>query len=153
MRAEWSRRCFPCSLTALTSDSLSGRASRHRVCINSGLCFRQSAGVAKIEVLGGAQREYQANVDPARLDSYGLAERRRQIALGRQCDRGGGSHGRSLQALSCHERYRFLSIRSRFVRRFFVRVRAGLFDWGTSPASAKVPRRSGPASRPTAMTR
>src|SRR4029077_13441014 len=31
------------------------------------------SGVAKIEVLGGAQREYQVNVNPARLDSYGLA--------------------------------------------------------------------------------
>src|SRR6516165_2097094 len=30
-------------------------------------------GVAKVEVLGGAQREYQVNVDPARLDAYGLA--------------------------------------------------------------------------------
>ncbi|MGE5817695.1 MAG: efflux RND transporter permease subunit, partial [Deltaproteobacteria bacterium] len=30
-------------------------------------------GVAKIEVLGGAQREYQVQVNPARLDAYGLA--------------------------------------------------------------------------------
>ena len=31
------------------------------------------AGVAKIDVLGGAQKEYQVDVDPTRLDAYGLA--------------------------------------------------------------------------------
>ncbi len=30
-------------------------------------------GVAKIEVLGGAQREYQVNINPARLESHGLS--------------------------------------------------------------------------------
>jgi multidrug efflux pump subunit AcrB len=32
-----------------------------------------TSGVAKIEVLGGAQREYQVQVNPARLDAYGLS--------------------------------------------------------------------------------
>ena len=64
---------FPVLAYSLTSDSRSLVELRDIALYQLRPLLSTISGVAKIEVLGGAQREYQAIVNPARLDSYGLA--------------------------------------------------------------------------------
>ena len=64
---------FPVLAYSLTSDTRSLVELRDIALYQLRPLLSTISGVAKIEVLGGAQREYQAIVNPARLDSYGLA--------------------------------------------------------------------------------
>ena len=64
---------FPVLAYSLTSDTRSLVELRDIALYQLRPLLSTVRGVAKIEVLGGAQREYQVMVDPARLDSYGLA--------------------------------------------------------------------------------
>src|SRR5580765_2397774 len=64
---------FPVLAYSLTSDSHSLVELRDLALYQLLPLLSTISGVAKIEVLGGAQREYEAIVNPARLDSYGLA--------------------------------------------------------------------------------
>jgi len=64
---------FPVLAYSLTSDARSLVELRDIALYQLRPLLSTIGGVAKIEVLGGAQREYQAIVNPARLDSYGLS--------------------------------------------------------------------------------
>jgi CzcA family heavy metal efflux pump len=64
---------FPVLAYSLTSNSRSLVELRDIALYQLRPLLSTIAGVAKIEVLGGAQREYQAQVNPTRLDSYGLS--------------------------------------------------------------------------------
>ena len=64
---------FPVLAYSLTSDNHSLVELRDIALYQLRPLLSTITGVAKIEVLGGAQREYQVNVDPARLDAYGLS--------------------------------------------------------------------------------
>ena len=64
---------FPVLAYSLTSDSHSLVELRDIALYQLRPLLSTITGVAKIEVLGGAQREYQVQVNPARLDSYGLS--------------------------------------------------------------------------------
>lgn len=64
---------FPVLAYSLTSDTRSLVELRDIALYQLRPLLSTVSGVAKIEVLGGAQREYQVNVNPARLDSYGLS--------------------------------------------------------------------------------
>ncbi len=64
---------FPVLAYSLTSDSHSLVELRDIALYQLRPLLSAIDGVAKIEVLGGAQREYQVNINPARLDAYGLA--------------------------------------------------------------------------------
>ena len=64
---------FPVIAYSLTSDKRSLVELRDIALYQLRPVLSTISGVAKIEVLGGAQREYQVDVDPARLDAYGLA--------------------------------------------------------------------------------
>jgi CzcA family heavy metal efflux pump len=64
---------FPVLAYSLTSDSRSLVELRDLALYQLRPLLSTITGVAKIEVLGGAQREYQVQVNPARLDSYGLS--------------------------------------------------------------------------------
>jgi len=64
---------FPVLAYSLTSDSRSLVELRDIALYQLRPLLFDDSGVAKIEVLGGAQREYQAICQSARLDSYGLA--------------------------------------------------------------------------------
>src|SRR6266850_2527881 len=64
---------FPVLAYSLTSDARSLVELRDIALYQLRPLLSTISGVAKIEVLGGAQREYQAIVNPARLDSYGLS--------------------------------------------------------------------------------
>jgi CzcA family heavy metal efflux pump len=64
---------FPVLAYSLTSDTHSLVELRDIAFYQLRPLLSTIRGVAKVEVLGGAQREYQVNVDPARLDAYGLA--------------------------------------------------------------------------------
>lgn len=64
---------FPVLAYSLTSDSHSLVELRDIALYQLRPLLSTITGVAKIEVLGGAQKEYQVQVNPARLDSYGLA--------------------------------------------------------------------------------
>jgi len=64
---------FPVLAYSLTSDSHSLVELRDIALYQLRPLLSTITGVAKIEVLGGAQREYQVQVNPARLDAYGLA--------------------------------------------------------------------------------
>ncbi len=64
---------FPVLAYSLTSDTHSLVELRDIALYQLRPLLSTISGVAKIEVLGGAQREYQVNVNPARLDSYGLS--------------------------------------------------------------------------------
>ena len=64
---------FPVLAYSLTSDTHSLVELRDIALYQLRPLLSTISGVAKIEVLGGAQREYQVIVNPARLDSYGLA--------------------------------------------------------------------------------
>ena len=64
---------FPVLAYSLTSDTHSLVELRDIALYQLRPLLSTITGVAKIEVLGGAQREYQVNVDPARLDAYGLS--------------------------------------------------------------------------------
>ncbi len=64
---------FPVLAYSLTSDSHSLVELRDIALYQLRPLLSTISGVAKIEVLGGAQKEYQVQVNPARLDSYGLA--------------------------------------------------------------------------------
>src|SRR5690348_1048691 len=63
---------FPVLAYSLTSDSHSLVELRDIALYQLRPLLSTIRGVAKIEVLGGAQREYQVNVNPARLDAYGM---------------------------------------------------------------------------------
>lgn len=63
---------FPVLAYSLTSDTHSLVELRDIAFYQLRPLLSSIRGVAKVEVLGGAQREYQINVDPARLDAYGL---------------------------------------------------------------------------------
>lgn len=63
---------FPVAAYSLTSKTLD-LVQLHNIARYQLLPLLSSIdGVARISVLGGAQREYQVDVDPARLDAYGL---------------------------------------------------------------------------------
>src|SRR5438874_12398623 len=64
---------FPVLAYSLTSDNHSLVELRDIALYQLRPLLSTIPGVAKIEVLGGAQREYQVNLDPARLDAYGLS--------------------------------------------------------------------------------
>ena len=64
---------FPVLAYSLTSDARSLVELRDIALYQLRPLLSTIGGVAKIEVLGGAQREYQAIVNPARLDSSGLS--------------------------------------------------------------------------------
>jgi len=64
---------FPVLAYSLTSDTHSLVELRDIAMYQLRPLLSTIAGVAKIEVLGGAQREYEVNIDPTRLDSYGLS--------------------------------------------------------------------------------
>ena len=64
---------FPVLAYSLTSDTRSLVDLRDIALYQLRPLLSTITGVAKVEVLGGAQREYQVNVDPARLDSYGMS--------------------------------------------------------------------------------
>ena len=64
---------FPVLAYSLTSDAHSLVDLRDIALYQLRPLISTITGVAKVEVLGGAQREYQINVNPARLDSYGLS--------------------------------------------------------------------------------
>lgn len=64
---------FPVLAYSLTSDTHSLVELRDLALYQLRPLLSTIRGVAKIEVLGGTQREYQVNVNPARLDSYGLS--------------------------------------------------------------------------------
>jgi CzcA family heavy metal efflux pump len=64
---------FPVLAYSLTSNSRSLIELRDIALYQLRPLLSTIAGVAKIEVLGGAQREYQVQVNPTRLDSYGLS--------------------------------------------------------------------------------
>ncbi|MGE5304824.1 MAG: efflux RND transporter permease subunit [Alphaproteobacteria bacterium] len=64
---------FPVLAYSLTSDTHSLVELRDIGLYQLRPLLSTISGVAKIEVLGGAEREYQVNVNPARLDSYGLS--------------------------------------------------------------------------------
>lgn len=64
---------FPVLAYSLTSDTYSLVELRDIALYQLRPLLSTISGVAKIEVLGGAQREYRVNVNPARLDSYGLS--------------------------------------------------------------------------------
>ena len=73
MSAEWTPTVFPVLAYSLTSDTHSLVELRDLALYQLRPLLSTIRGVAKIEVLGGTQREYQVNVNPARLDSYGLS--------------------------------------------------------------------------------
>src|SRR4029077_7733163 len=62
---------FPVLAYSLTSDTHSLVELRDLALYQLRPLLSTISGVAKIEVLGGAQREYEVNINPARLDSYG----------------------------------------------------------------------------------
>src|SRR5882724_4895200 len=64
---------FPVLAYSLTSDIHSLVELRDVAVYQLRPLLSTISGVAKIEVLGGAQREYEVNINPARLDSYGLS--------------------------------------------------------------------------------
>ena len=64
---------FPVLAYSLTSDSHSLVELRDLALYQMRPLLSTINGVAKIEVLGGAQREYEVNINPARLDSFGLS--------------------------------------------------------------------------------
>jgi CzcA family heavy metal efflux pump len=64
---------FPVLAYSLTSDTHSLVELRDIALYQLRPLLSTISGVAKIEVLGGAQREYRVNLNPARLDSYGLS--------------------------------------------------------------------------------
>src|SRR4249920_2736670 len=64
---------FPVLAYSLTSDTRSLVELRDVAVYQLRPLLSTISGVAKIEVLGGAQREYEVNINPARLDSYGLS--------------------------------------------------------------------------------
>src|SRR5882724_4724165 len=64
---------FPVLAYSLTSDIHSLVELRDVAMYQLRPLLSTISGVAKIEVLGGAQREYEVNINPARLDSYGLS--------------------------------------------------------------------------------
>lgn len=64
---------FPVIAYSLTSDNHSLVELRDIALYEIRPLLSTIAGVAKIEVLGGAQKEYQVQLNPARLDSYGLS--------------------------------------------------------------------------------
>jgi multidrug efflux pump subunit AcrB len=64
---------FPVLAYSLTSDTHSLVELRDIALYQLRPLLSTIDGVAKIEVLGGDQREYRVNVNPARLDSYGLS--------------------------------------------------------------------------------
>ena len=64
---------FPVLAYSLTSDIHSLVELRDLAVYQLRPLLSTISGVAKIEVLGGAQREYEVNINPARLDSYGLS--------------------------------------------------------------------------------
>ena len=64
---------FPVLAYSLTSDTHSLVDLRDIALYQLRPLLSTITGVAKIEVLGGAQREYEVNINPARLDSYGLS--------------------------------------------------------------------------------
>ncbi len=64
---------FPVLAYSLTSDTHSLVDLRDIALYQLRPLLSTISGVAKIEVLGGAQSEYQVNINPARLDSYGLS--------------------------------------------------------------------------------
>jgi multidrug efflux pump subunit AcrB len=64
---------FPVLAYSLTSDIHSLVELRDVAVYQLRPLLSMISGVAKIEVLGGAQREYEVNINPARLDSYGLS--------------------------------------------------------------------------------
>jgi CzcA family heavy metal efflux pump len=64
---------FPVLAYSLTSDTHSLVELRDIALYQLRPLLSTISGVAKIEVLGGAEREYQVNINPARLDSYGLS--------------------------------------------------------------------------------
>ena len=64
---------FPVLAYSLTSDAHSLVDLRDIALYQLRPLISTITGVAKVEILGGAQREYQINVNPARLDSYGLS--------------------------------------------------------------------------------
>ena len=64
---------FPVLAYSLTSDRRSLVELRDIALYQLRPLLSTITGVAKIEVIGGAQREYQVQVNPARLDSYGLS--------------------------------------------------------------------------------
>ncbi|HUK91390.1 MAG TPA: efflux RND transporter permease subunit, partial [Blastocatellia bacterium] len=64
---------FPVLAYSLTSDTRSLVELRDIALYQLRPLLSTISGVAKIEVLGGAQREYEVALDPARLDAYGLS--------------------------------------------------------------------------------
>jgi multidrug efflux pump subunit AcrB len=64
---------FPVLAYSLTSDIHSLVELRDLAVYQLRPLLSTIGGVGKIEVLGGAQREYEVNINPARLDSYGLS--------------------------------------------------------------------------------
>ena len=64
---------FPVLAYSLTSDGHSLVELRDVALYQLRPLLSTVTGVAKIEVLGGAQREYEVNINPARLDAYGLS--------------------------------------------------------------------------------
>jgi len=64
---------FPVLAYSLTSDTRSLVDLRDIAMYQLRPLLSTISGVAKIEVLGGAQREYEVAIDPARLDAYGLS--------------------------------------------------------------------------------
>ncbi|MGH7874695.1 MAG: efflux RND transporter permease subunit, partial [Candidatus Binatia bacterium] len=64
---------FPVLAYSLTSDNHSLVELRDIALYQLRPLLSTITGVAKIEVLGGAQREYQVNIDAARLNAYGLS--------------------------------------------------------------------------------
>jgi CzcA family heavy metal efflux pump len=64
---------FPVLAYSLTSDAHSLVELRDIALYQLRPLLSTISGVAKIEVLGGAEREYRVNINPARLDSYGLS--------------------------------------------------------------------------------
>ena len=64
---------FPVLAYSLTSDTHSLVDLRDIALYQLRPLLSTITGVAKIEILGGAQREYRVTVNPARLDSYGLS--------------------------------------------------------------------------------
>ena len=64
---------FPIIAYSITSDTLSLSRLRDLALYEIRPRLSSVAGVARVQVVGGAQEEYQVMVDPARLQAYGLS--------------------------------------------------------------------------------
>jgi CzcA family heavy metal efflux pump len=73
---------FPIIAYALTSDSVSPTALRDLAQYRLVPLLSTIEGVARVDVLGGAQQEIQVLIDPHRLDAHGLALSDVTAALG-----------------------------------------------------------------------